>query len=88
MTDFSQGLWIKFLRLKVSVLMILATEDAVVDNAATERVFDRLSSTPKALFRVPGKQGLQFDATDTVNEHLVRRILGLLADTATRSTEA
>lgn len=88
MAEFSQGLWMKFLRLKLPVLVILGQQDAVVDNAATERVFERLPIDRKALFLVPGKHGLQFDAADAVNQHLIHWISGSSNDTLSHTKEA
>ena len=61
MQQFSTGIWMKFLRLKLPCLLILGTQDSVVDNTATQRLFDRLKIRPKQLHHLPACHGIQFD---------------------------
>ena len=66
MSEFSRGIWMKFLRLDVPTLVILGANDEVVDNRATEQLFARLRCSRKSLRTLPGRHGLQFDAADEV----------------------
>ena len=59
---FAAGLWLKLLRCELPCLLLLAADDAVVDNAATERLFARLTARPKRIRTLPGAHGVQFDA--------------------------
>lgn len=68
MQQFSSGLWMKFLRLKLPCLMLLGSKDTVVDNTATEKVFERLGVSPKALYRLPACHGIQFDQPEAAAE--------------------
>ena len=62
MSEFSRGIWMKFLRLETPTLVVLGANDEVVDNAATERLFGRLKCERKSLRVLPSMHGLQFDA--------------------------
>jgi alpha-beta hydrolase superfamily lysophospholipase len=62
MSEFSQAVWMKFLRLKIPVLLALASDDQVVDNQSTARIFARFDGAPKKLIELQGKHGIQFDA--------------------------
>lgn len=75
MSEFSQGIWMKFLRLTTPTLVILGADDEVVDNQATARLFERLRCDRKELCTLPGKHGLQFDAPKDVIHTISRWIL-------------
>lgn len=70
MSEFSQAAWMKFLQLKIPVLLALANSDEVVDNRATTTIFNRFEGAPKKLIELQGKHGLQFDACNELVEHL------------------
>lgn len=74
MAEFSQGIWIKFLRITLPTLVILGNDDEVVDNQATQRLFNRLANPCKQLHVLPGKHGIQFDAAERVIAALSRWI--------------
>ncbi|MFK7894089.1 MAG: alpha/beta fold hydrolase [Granulosicoccus sp.] len=75
MAEFSQGIWMKFLRLKIPTLVVLGAEDEVVDNAATEQLFNRLPCDPKAIHSLRAKHGLQFDSPDEVIQLVLQWVL-------------
>lgn len=58
---FADGLWLKLLRISLPCLMLLADKDAVVDNRATEQLFQRLKVRKKQLHILSGSHGIQFD---------------------------
>lgn len=70
MSEFSQAVWMKLLRLKAPLFVALATNDEVVDNEATTKVVKRFNNAPSKLVRLSGKHGIQFDACDDLVEHL------------------
>lgn len=62
MQEFSQGLWMKLLRINLPVMIVLGTKDEVVDNVATKRLFDRISNARSKMHAVDAAHGIQFDA--------------------------
>lgn len=72
--DFSQGVWMKFLRLQLPCMVILGEKDDVVDNAATRRVFDRIPGEKHQLHVVNGRHGIQFDAPDETSALMLQWI--------------
>lgn len=70
MSEFSQAVWMKLLRLKAPLFVALATNDEVVDNEATAKVVKRFNNAPTKLVLLSGKHGIQFDACDDLVEHL------------------
>jgi len=74
MAEFSQGVWMKFLRLNIPVLVVLASDDDVVDNDATERVANRYSKADLKLVTLTGKHGIQFDACDELVDEQINWI--------------
>lgn len=70
MSEFSQAVWMKVLRLKIPLLVALASKDSVVDNEATRKVIDRFTGASKMLIELNGMHGIQFDACDDLVDHL------------------
>lgn len=70
MSEFSQAVWMKFLRLKIPVLLALASSDEVVDNQSTTRLFERYEGAPKQLIKLQGMHGIQFDAGSELIQQL------------------
>ena len=70
MQSFSAGLWMKFLQLTLPCLVLLGEQDDVVDNIATQKVFDRLRVKKKQLHLLPARHGIQFDAPDLAASHI------------------
>jgi acylglycerol lipase len=70
MQQFSAGIWMKFLRLQLPCLTILGARDTVVDNTATEQVFNRLRVDVKQLHVLPACHGIQFDQPEQVTQHI------------------
>lgn len=68
--QMSQMLAAKCLKLTQPMLLLLAQQDAMVDNAATEKLFARLKVSPKQLHTLPAAHGIQFDAPQRVTELL------------------
>jgi len=79
MAELSGGMWLKFLRLQLPTLVVLGEQDEVVDNQATERVYNRLNCDRKQLQILPGKHGIQFDA----KEQVVSTLMHWIHDTTT-----
>ncbi len=75
MSEFSQAVWMKVLRLKTPLLVALANKDTVVDNDATRKIIERFTGAPKMLIELPGMHGIQFDACDDLVDHLSDWIL-------------
>ena len=76
MARFSAGIWMKLLRRPLPSLVLLAADDRVVDNAATERLFGRLDADPVRVHTLPGAHGIQFDAPDAAAALVADWVLG------------
>ncbi len=61
---------VKFARLTVPTLVVLATRDRLTDNATTERAFARLRAQPKQLVRITAEHAIQFDAPAESARHI------------------
>lgn len=70
MSEFSQAVWMKTLRLKTPLLVALAKHDDVVDNDATRKIINRFDGAPKKLVELQAMHGIQFDACDDLVDHL------------------
>lgn len=70
--QFANGLWMKFIRLTLPCLVLLADRDSIVDNHATERAFDRLKAPHKHLQTLQGGHGLQFDQPTQITAHIIQ----------------
>jgi len=71
MQSFSQGIWMKFLRLKQPCLMLIGKKDTVVDNEATLQLFNRLKVDPKAIYFLDAHHGIQFEQADATVSAIV-----------------
>ena len=70
MQSLSRLVGVRLVKLNVPTLMVLAGNDQVTDNAATERAFQHMRARPKRLAWVPGDHGVQFDAPDETAQML------------------
>ena len=77
MQRLSAGIWMKFLRLDLPCLMILGERDAVVDDRATRRAFERLAVDRKRLHALDSAHGIQFDAPQAAAALVRDWVLGL-----------
>jgi len=64
----------KFLRLEIPMLVVLASDDDVVDNEATERVANRYNKAAMKLVTLTGQHGIQFDACDELIDEQINWI--------------
>jgi alpha-beta hydrolase superfamily lysophospholipase len=70
--QFANGLWMKFVKLNLPCLVLLAARDSIVDNQATERAFHRLKAPCKQLQTLNGGHGLQFDEATQIAAHIIQ----------------
>lgn len=75
MQNFSQGIWMKFLRIESPILVVLGDKDEVVNNEATQTLFTRVKNSKSIIRGVDAQHGIQFDAPDETSSLLTEWIL-------------
>lgn len=75
LTEVNQMLSVRWSKLQLPCLVVLAEDDRLSDNAKHERAFEKLRAVRKQLTRVKGEHGVQFDAPDETSAAIAEWIL-------------